>query len=256
MQDVKLDLSAAKVIAVRPNKKIYRLGNYCVKVFDNDFSKADVLNEALNQARVEETDLDIPKIIEVTKINGKWAIVTEFVEGPTLAELMAKEPEKEEEYMTRFINIQRRILSTKAPMLNKLVDKMQNKISATTLNATARYELHMRLSAIPRQEKICHGDFNPSNVICGTNGTDYVIDWAHVTRGAAEADVARTYLVFWLSGQLERAKKYLDMYCSMTDTAKQQVQKWLPIVAASQSVKGCPEERELLMHWINVVDYE
>ncbi len=256
MQDVKLDLSAAKVIAVRPNKKIYRLGNYCVKVFDNDFSKADVLNESLNQARVEETDLDIPKIIEVTKINGKWAIITEFIEGPTLAELMAKEPEKEEEYMTRFINIQRRILSTKAPMLNKLVDKMQNKISATTLNATARYELHMRLSAIPRQERICHGDFNPSNVICGTNGTDYVIDWAHVTRGAAEADVARTYLVFWLSGQLERAKKYLDMYCSMTDTAKQQVQKWLPIVAASQSVKGCPEERELLMHWINVVDYE
>lgn len=256
MQDVKLDLSAAKVIAVRPNKKIYRLGNYCVKVFDNDFSKADVLNESLNQARVEETDLDIPKIIEVTKLDGKWAIITEFIEGPTLAELMAKEPEKEEEYMTRFINIQRRILSTKAPMLNKLVDKMQNKISATTLNATARYELHMRLSAIPRQERICHGDFNPSNVICGTNGTDYVIDWAHVTRGAAEADVARTYLVFWLSGQLERAKKYLDMYCSMTDTAKQQVQKWLPIVAASQSVKGCPEERELLMHWINVVDYE
>ncbi|HBM97261.1 TPA: aminoglycoside phosphotransferase [bacterium UBP9_UBA11836] len=256
MQDVKLDLSAAKVIAVRPNKKIYRLGNYCVKVFNNDFSKADVLNEALNQARVEETDLDIPKIIEVTKIDGKWAIITEFIEGPTLAELMEKEPEKEDEYMTRFINIQRRILNTKAPMLNKLVDKMQNKISATTLNATARYELHMRLSAIPRQEKICHGDFNPSNVICGTNGTDYVIDWAHVTRGAAEADVARTYLVFWLAGQLERAKKYLDMYCSMTDTAKQQVQKWLPIVAASQSVKGCPEERELLMHWINVVDYE
>ena len=256
MQDVKLDLSAAKVIAVRPNKKIYRLGDYCVKVFDNDFSKADVLNEALNQARVEETDLDIPKIIEVTKIDGKWAIITEFIEGPTLAELMEKEPEKEDEYMTRFINIQRRILNTKAPMLNKLVDKMQNKISATTLNATARYELHMRLSAIPRQEKICHGDFNPSNVICGTNGTDYVIDWAHVTRGAAEADVARTYLVFWLAGQLERAKKYLDMYCSMTDTAKQQVQKWLPIVAASQSVKGCPEERGLLMHWINVVDYE
>ncbi len=256
MQDVKLDLSAAKVIAVRPNKKIYRLGNYCVKVFNNDFSKADVLNEALNQARVEETDLDIPKIIEVTKIDGKWAIVTEFIEGPTLAELMEKEPEKEDEYMTRFINIQRRILNTKAPMLNKLVDKMQNKISATTLNATARYELHMRLSAIPRQDKICHGDFNPSNVICGTNGTDYVIDWSHVTRGAAEADVARTYLVFWLAGQLERAKKYLDMYCNMTDTAKQQVQKWLPIVAASQSVKGCPEERELLMHWINVVDYE
>ncbi|MGM9991896.1 MAG: phosphotransferase family protein [Candidatus Bruticola sp.] len=256
MQDIKLDLSAARVIAVRTNKTIYRLGDYCIKVFDSDFSKSDVLNEALNQSRVEETNLDIPKIIEVTKIDGKWAIITEFISGPTLSDLMDKEPEKEDEYMTRFINIQNRILNTKAPMLNKLVDKMQHKISSTNLNATARYELHMRLSAIPRQDRICHGDFNPSNVICGTNGTDYVIDWSHVTRGAAEADVARTYLVFWLSGQIGRAQKYLDMYCAMTDTAKQQIQKWLPIVAASQSVKGRPEEREFLMHWINVVDYE
>ncbi len=41
-----------------------------------------------------------------------------------------------------------------------------------------------------------------------------------------------------------------------SDTAKQYVEKWLPIVAASQSVKGKPEERELLMHWVDVVDYE
>ena len=29
-----------------------------------------------------------------------------------------------------------------------------------------------------------------------------------------------------------------------------------PIVAASQSVKGRAEEREFLLHWVNVVDYE
>jgi hypothetical protein len=34
------------------------------------------------------------------------------------------------------------------------------------------------------------------------------------------------------------------------------VQKWIPIVAASQSVKGKPEERELLFRWVDVVDYE
>ena len=61
-----------KVIAVRTSKTIYRDGDKVVKVFDEDFSKADVLNEALNQARVEETGLHIPKIIEVTKIDGKW----------------------------------------------------------------------------------------------------------------------------------------------------------------------------------------
>ena len=54
-----------RVIAVRNNKTIYRDGDKCVKVFDEDYSKADVLNEALNQARIEETGLNIPKIFEV-----------------------------------------------------------------------------------------------------------------------------------------------------------------------------------------------
>lgn len=36
-------------------KTIYREGDKVVKMFSHDYSKANVLNEALNQARVEET---------------------------------------------------------------------------------------------------------------------------------------------------------------------------------------------------------
>ncbi|MBQ8845946.1 MAG: aminoglycoside phosphotransferase, partial [Lachnospiraceae bacterium] len=72
-----------RVIAVRNNKTIYRDGDKCVKVFDEHYSKADVLNEALNQARVEETGLRIPQLHEVTKIDGKWAIVSEYIKGKT-----------------------------------------------------------------------------------------------------------------------------------------------------------------------------
>ena len=60
------------VLAERKNKVIYRDGDLAVKVFDESFPKSDILNEALNQARVEETGLNIPKIEEVTKIDGKW----------------------------------------------------------------------------------------------------------------------------------------------------------------------------------------
>ena len=49
---------------------------------------------------------------------------------------------------------------------------------------------------------------------------------------------------------------YLDLFCTKSDTAKQYVQKWMPIVAASQSVKGNEKEREFLLSWVNVVDYE
>ena len=65
-----------RIIAVRTSKTVYRDGEDCIKVFDEDYSKGDVLNEALNQARVEETGLNIPKIKAVTTIDGKWAIVS------------------------------------------------------------------------------------------------------------------------------------------------------------------------------------
>lgn len=246
-----------KVIAVRNSKTIYRDGALVIKVFDEGYSKADILNEALNIARVEETGLPIPALEEVTKIDGKWAIVTDYAEGKTIAQLMAENPDKKDEYLERFVDIQIEIQSKTCPMLNRLKEKMKRKIAQTGLDATTRYELDSRLASMPNHNKVCHGDFNPTNVVISPDGESYsILDWAHATQGNASADAARTYLLFWLAGDIETAEKYLDLFCKKTDTAKQYVQKWLPIVAASQSVKGKPEEREFLMHWVNVVEYE
>ena len=244
------------VIAVRSNKTIYRDGNRCIKVFDENYSKADVLNEALNQARIEETGLNIPKILEVTMVDGKWAIVAEYIEGKTLAQLMDENKEEFDAYIALLVDLQLEVHSKKAPLLNKLKDKMNRKISETTLDATTRYELHTRLEGMPKHTKVCHGDFNPSNIVISEDGTAYIIDWAHATQGNASADVARTYLLFCLDGDMDGAKKYLDLFCKKSNTARQYVQKWMPIVAASQSVKGNEKEREFLLSWVDVVDYE
>lgn len=244
------------VIAERKNKTVYRDKNLAIKVFSNEYSKADILNEACNQARVEDCGLNIPRVREVCKIDGKWAIATEYVEGITLQKLMDDHPEKMDEYLDLFVDLQMQIHAKKVPHLNKLKEKMQRKISETTLDATTRYELHTRLASLPEHDKVCHGDFVPSNVIITPDNKAYIIDWAHVTSGNASADVARTYLTFCLKDKKDIAEKYLNLFCKKSDTAKQYVQKWLPIVAASQSVKGNEEEREFLLSWTNVVDYE
>ncbi len=244
-----------RVIAVRTAKTVYRDGDLCIKVFNEEFSKADVLNEALNQARIEEIGLNIPKIHEVTKIDGKWAIVSDFIEGK-LQQLMDEDPDKKDEYLNMFVDLQLTVLSKTCPLLNKLKDKMNSKISMAELDATTRYDLHTRLNGMPKHNKVCHGDFNPSNIIIAEDGTPYIIDWSHATQGNGAADAARTYLLFWLKGDIETAKQYLDLFCKKSDTAKQYVQKWMPIVAASQSVKGNEKEREFLLSWVNVVEYE
>lgn len=245
-----------RVIAVRNNKTIYRDGERCIKVFDAGYSKADVLNEALNQARVEETGLHVPKLLEVTMTDGKWAIVTEYIKGKTLAQMMAEEPDQKDRYLEWFVEIQLSVHAKTCPLLNKLKDKMNRKISMSELDATTRYDLHTRLDAMPKHNKVCHGDFNPSNIIIAEDGTPFIIDWSHATQGNASADAARTYLLFWLNGEIDDAKRYLDLFCEKSDTAKQYVQKWMPIVAASQSVKGNEREREFLLSWVEVVDYQ
>ena len=108
------------VIAERAKKTVYRDGDKCIKVFSEDYSKSDILNEALNQARIEETGLNIPKIHEVTVIDGKWAIVSDFIEGKTLAQLMEENPDKMDEYLDRFFEIQLEIHSKRSPLLTKL----------------------------------------------------------------------------------------------------------------------------------------
>lgn len=245
-----------KIIAVRTGKTIYKDEDKAVKVFDSDYSKADILNEALNQARIEETGLNIPKILGVTMENGKWAIVSEYIKGKTMAQLMEENPDKFDEYLEQFVDIQMSIHEKKAPLLTKLKDKMNRKISQADIDATTRYELHTRLEGMPKHNKVCHGDFNPSNIIITDDGVPYILDWSHATQGNASADVARTYLLFWLDGNIEGAKKYMDLFCKKSDTARQYIEKWLPIVAASQSVKGNAKEREFLLSWVDVVDYE
>lgn len=248
-------MNLERVIAVRNNKTVYRDGDKAIKVFDANFSKSDILNEALNQARVEEAGIRVPKVLEVSVIDGKWAIVSEYIPGKTLAQLMEENPQEKDAYLEQFVELQMDVHTHRAPLLNKLHDKMKRKIDETGLDATTRYELHTRLDSTPHHNKVCHGDFNPSNIIMSENGP-YILDWSHATQGNASADVARTYLLFWLNGDIDGAKKYLNLFSKKSDTARQYVERWLPIVAASQSVKGKPQEREFLLSWVDVAEYQ
>lgn len=245
-------------IAERKTKTVYKDSDKTIKLFVENYSKADILNEALNQARVEEgTALNVPKLLEVTKIDGRWGLVSEHIEGIPLNKLMEEYPEKEEEYLNLFVDTQIKILSNSVPLLNRIKDKFRRKLSnAVNIDENTRYELMQRLEGMKNHTKLCHGDFNPSNVIIKENGEVYVIDWSHVTQGNASADAARTFLLFSIEGKSELAEKYINLFSEKSGITKANIQRWIPIVAATQMTKGKEEEQEFLSNWINVVDYE
>ena len=149
-----------RIIAVRTGKTVYRDGENCIKVFENGYPKDDVLSEALNHARVETTGLNVPAVKAVTQIDGKWAIVTEYIHGKTLDCLMSENHDRRHEYLGKFVDLQLEAFSKTCPLLVSLTEKMRDRIAKANLGDDVKTELLKRLEELPRHHKLCHGDFN------------------------------------------------------------------------------------------------
>ena len=252
-----MELNLNNEIVKRPTKSVYEDNGKTIKLFVENYSKADILNEALNQARVEEnTDLYMPKLLEVSKIENRWALVSEHIEGTPLDKLMEENPDKEDEYLDLFVKIQVNVGTKKVPLLNRNKDKFRRKINETDLDENIKYELLQRLEGMKNKNQLCHGDFNPSNIIINGKGEYFIIDWAHAASGNAAADAALTFLLFSLQGKEELANKYVELYSKESEIEKTEIQRWIPIVAAAQMAKGKEEDKEFLKKWTNVVDFE
>ena len=245
------------VLLERSDKVVLRDKNSVLKIFGPSYKVSLILNEAMNEARAAETGLPVAKVLEVMKLRDHWCIRREWVEGETLADVMDKDKKSLQKYLRQFVAIQCEIFGKTSDRMGNLADKLDKQISASPLPKETRYDLHMKLQSFPRGKALCHGDFNPTNVIITPNGEWRVIDWSHVRLGDPLADVARTYLLFWLSGHVAAAEKYMALACEALRAKVADVQKWLPIVAAAESAKEqSAKNHELLLHWASVADDE
>ena len=245
------------VLLERTDKVVTKDKDTVLKIFGPSYKVSAILNEAMNEARAAETGLPVAKVLEVLKLRDHWCIRREWIEGKTLADVMASDRKNLMKYLRQFVSIQCEIFSKTSDRMGNLADKLDKQISASPLPKETRYDLHMKLQGFTRGKALCHGDFNPTNVIITPSGDWRVIDWSHVRLGDPLADVARTYLLFWLSGHVAAAEKYMALACEALKAKISDVQKWLPVVAAAESAKEqTAKNHELLLHWASVVDYE
>jgi hypothetical protein len=89
----------------------------------------------------------------------------------------------------------------------------------------------MRLDALPNPNKVCHGDFVPSNFIVREDGSMCVCDWAPLPRARRGGTVH--HIPAPHAGRRDRdAEKYLPTYASAWAAACY-IQSWMSIVAAA-----------------------
>lgn len=246
-----------RIIAVRNDKTIYRDGEYCMKVFVSGHTKSGIFAEALNQARAEETGLPVPKLSEVTMLDGKWTIVSELIRGKSLELLSREEPEKRAQYLEAFIDLQIEVQSKDCEQFPALSDKLKREIDMSEFDGGTKSGLLERLSeltSLPDAKSLCHGDFALSNVIRSERGL-YILDWAHASAGYAAADAARSYLLFWLSGDIDGAERYLRRFSEKSGVDAGLIRRWMPLAAASQMKRCRFAQREFLLGWVKDNNY-
>ena len=237
--------------------QVFECEGKCVKVFkDPKEPKSVVLYEAITHTRVEETGYGkIPAFEEIVKIDGKYAIIYQYAEGRTLAELMRENPAKRDEFLSQMVDIQLEINSLSSAKVSRLKDYLNRSIDGLDMiDDVKKYELLTHLNKMPLHTKLCHGDLTPDNIIIGSGGV-FVVDWLKAKQGNASADVAKTYLNLCLDHRTESAEKYLKLYCAKSDTDAGYIREWLPIVAAAQLKFKKPEQRELLLAFIDMTDF-
>ena len=243
------------IVCIKPNKTIYKDGEYLIKVYEDNIETSKILNEALNQQRVlENTELNIPKLVEVTKIGDKWAIVMEYIDGINLEQYLEEHKDQRDDILEILIGTQIKILGNRVPQIIRTKELYAYKISKNdTLNEEKRKELLGNLLEIRNHAKLCHGDLSLSNIVVKSDGTIWILDWAHASQGNAEADAARTYLTLLLNNKV-LAQKYIKKFSEKTKISIPKIKEWLPIIAGGELTKNYDSNLE--KDFIDRMDYE
>ena len=89
----------------RRHNKIYNDESYTYKIFNIDYDKKDVFQEAFITSKVEELDAHAPLIDSVYKKDGQWCIKFDLIKGESLFSLINNNPENIKEYINKFLSM-------------------------------------------------------------------------------------------------------------------------------------------------------
>ena len=238
-------------IAFGNTAEIYLHENKIVKVFKDYLPHTESTYEANKQRFAYSWGLSVPKVLDVTKIDGKQAIVMEYIEGKTIGELFFANMDQAEYYLDLSIDIQREIHQIHAESFEPMSRKLRRQLEAAPyLGIIQKAELLRKLDSMTYENRLCHGDFHLLNLIMSDDKVT-IIDWVDASAGDIRADVCRTYLLYSeLSAEV--AELYLRLYCGKSGLSKDEILQWSPILAGARLAENVStESAERLMEIVN-----
>lgn len=230
-------------IATGNTAAIYLLENKVIKIFRDHLPASAPRYEANKQQLAYDSGLRVPKVLDVTMIEGKHALVMEYVKGKTLGQLVMEDREQAEYYMGLSVDIQREIHGRKIDSLEPMKEKLARQIqSVDSLDAEVKATLLGKLGSMTFESRLCHGDFHLYNLIQTDDGIT-TIDWVDASAGDIRADVYRSYLLYSQVSEV-MAEMYVRLYCEKSRLGKEEIFAWAPIIAAARLAENVGSEDE------------
>lgn len=238
-------------IAAGNTAEIYRQDKMIFKVFKDNLPDGEAIYEAEKQKYAYSCGLPVPRVIDVTNMDGKQVIIMEYVRGRTIGELLLEDFAQAEYFLRISVDIQRKIHAVNVDGMEPMSEKLRRQIGAAAyLDDRKKGVLIEKLAAMNVENRLCHGDFHLHNLIMSQHDIT-IIDWVDASIGDIRADVYRTYLLY-TQHATELADMYVRLYCEKSGLTKDEIFDWAPIIAGARLEENVGiEEQERLLRIVN-----
>lgn len=251
--------------------------NKIIKLAKPNATLSDLQRELKNNQIVWESGISVPEAFEIVQVNNRPGIIFERVYGETIKERLftqlAKKIDKGEPILD-LVDVRNiaRLLSKLHQLTHPEMPQQREYLTRQILRVNYLSEIEKQsvidhLAHLPVNNKICHGDPNPNNVIL-KDGELVLIDWNDASIGSPEADIAEFIVMIKFAVLPPNTPKqivhnfdsnreiiirvFMDEYTVHTGMNCNDMEPWIvPIAARKLSADAISEkEKQLLVNEI------
>jgi aminoglycoside phosphotransferase (APT) family kinase protein len=260
-----LDHPLSSPIALGRTAEVYDWdGGHILKLYYAWCPPHWVEQEARVAGVIAAAGIPTPAPGDIVDVDGRRGIIYERVTGVSMLDDMRRRPWLLLRHARDLAGLQAQFHHLTISDLRGYHDGLVYSIQhAPYLSAIQRDRALALLETLPNETALCHGDFHPGNVLISGRGP-VVIDWMTACLGSPWADVARTSMILTIgvkaagdqvsalirsaSGLFHRT--YLNRYRSLAPDGQDELQRWLPLIAAARLAEQIEPERAALLQML------
>lgn len=235
-----------RIIGEGMHAVVYAHMGRAVKQYRTAYPAAHIMREAMVLSMLEQTGLPIPRLYSLNRIQDRWTLEMDLVEGRPVAYEM-------EAQLEAFVDLQLKIHAVR--ITDHILLPNNKDICRSSIHTNEEFDvktkeyLMRRLQSLPEGYQLCHNDYHGLNVMDSGNGL-HVIDWTSAASGSPASDCCRTYAMTKIHHE-PFAEPYLHTYCRKSGLQAEDILMWLPVISAEWLTRHPKEKNPLFTKWLS-----